>query len=289
MHRLPGPPRTHQPHGLAAAWTLWPRTGRDRLAVGHFIFRRFGARPFHLRIGRRVPGFLLGGTEYGLLPEQGARAVGAHFSRRMQPTEGSHACKTARQDVLEKVAHPIPRLQPDRREPAGFAFPVSPPEFACRQQGDFAIGGGGLEDVTGEITQRVFAATGGLAADVPMTLPPLGRHLAEQVGMCFLQPRSEKGAAVIAQGGMVEEELFACRHPAASVGAQTAAGNEIMDVRMKEEGARPGVEHTQHPQLRTQPAGIGGQVLQRLRAGGKEQIQRDLLMGADKRPFGLGY
>ena len=46
--------------------------------------------------------------------------------------------------------------------------------------------------------------------------------------------------------------------PAAAVGAETAAGDEIMDVRMKDERARPGVEHAQHPQLRAQPAGVAG-------------------------------
>ena len=47
---------------------------------------------------------------------------------------------------------------------------------------------------------------------------------------------------------------------------------------------RPGVEHAQHAQLRAQALGVGGEVLQGLGAGGKEQVQRDLEMRADEPP-----
>ena len=64
---------------------------------------------------------------------------------------------------------------------------------------------------------------------------------------------------------MMEQELAARWHPQASVGAQAATGNEIMDVRMKNERARSSVEHAEHAQLGAQAAGIAGQILQGLR------------------------
>jgi hypothetical protein len=42
------------------------------------------------------------------------------------------------------------------------------------------------------------------------------------------------------------------------------------------------VKHTQHPELSAQAFGIGGQILQGLGAAAKEQVQRDLLVGADE-------
>ena len=67
--------------------------------------------------------------------------------------------------------------------------------------------------------------------------------------MFSAQALLEHGAKVVAQPLMIKQELAARWHPEASVGAQAATGNEIMDVRMKNERARPGVEHAEHAQL----------------------------------------
>ena len=55
-----------------------------------------------------------------------------------------------------------------------------------------------------------------------------------------------------------------------------------MDVGMEDEGAAPGVEHTQHAQLCAQASGIAGEILQCLGAGSKQEVQPDLLMRADE-------
>ena len=82
---------------------------------------------------------------------------------------------------------------------------------------------------------------------------------------------------------MGEQELFGA-HPAAAIGAQATAGNEVMNMRMIDERARPGMEDAEQAHLGAEPPGIGGQVLQRLGAGCKEQIQGDLLVRSDKTP-----
>ena len=74
--------------------------------------------------------------------------------------------------------------------------------------------------------------------------------------MFSAQALLEHGAKVVAQRFMMEQELAARWHPQASVGAQAATGNEIMDMRMKNERARPSVEHAEHAQLGA-GAGVG--------------------------------
>jgi len=82
---------------------------------------------------------------------------------------------------------------------------------------------------------------------------------------------------------VVEEELLvAGAHPAASVGAQSAAGDEVMDVGMEDECAAPGVEDAQHAQLGAQAFGVAGEVLQGLGAGGKQEVQPGLELRADE-------
>jgi len=80
----------------------------------------------------------------------------------------------------------------------------------------------------------------------------------------------------------VGEQVLFGAHPAAAIGAQAATGNQIMNMRMIDERARPRMEDAEHAQLGADPPGIGRQVLQRLGTGGKEQIQRDLLVRSDK-------
>src|SRR3989449_11062787 len=110
----------------------------------------------------------------------------------MQPAKGPNPGETPRQGVLQEAAHELPGLQFNGSEVAGFAFAISPAQLAFRQELNFAIGGGGLEDVTGEITQRVVAGAGWSAVHDPMTLPDFGRHLREQFGMLFEQRSEER-------------------------------------------------------------------------------------------------
>ena len=212
------------------------------MRVGRIVV---GSVQLRIVVGR-LPGVLFGGCEHGRLAEQGAHAVGTPLGGGMEPAEGAHAGKIGRQDVLEEAAHPVERVELDRRVLPGLAVAVGPADLALGQEGQGAIIGGGLEDVAREIAQSVFTGAGVLAADVPMALPDLGRHEFEEVGMLPEQPFFEDVAKAFAQGIVVEEELVAGADPAASIGAQAAAGDEVMDVGMEDEGAAPGVEHAQH-------------------------------------------
>jgi len=143
---LPRPPRSDQPHHLLTARAKRRGTSNEGLAFGWF----------GVRIGRRVPRLLFGGRQDGRLAKQGPHAVGADFGGWMQPAESADPGETARQYVLQKPSHEFPPVQVDRGRSFGLAVAIVPPHCAVWQELDLLIGGGGLEDVTGEITQGVF-------------------------------------------------------------------------------------------------------------------------------------
>ena len=49
--------------------------------------------------------------------------------------------------------------------------------------------------------------------------------------------------------------------PVGSIRGERASGHEVVDVRMVAQVARPGLQHTQHSDLTTQEALIGGELL----------------------------
>ena len=198
----------------------------------------------------------------------------------MEPAERANAGEAAGQDMLQEAAEELEGLEPDGGEAARFAFAVAPHQFPVGQDGEGSVGGGGFEDVAGEVAQSVLTRTGGLAADVPPILPHLGRHLGEELRMFLPQPLLEERAEVLAQRGVMQQELLGW-NPLTLVGTESAAGHQIMNVRMEDQGARPGVEHAEHAQLRAEPRGVAGQILQGLGTGGKEEIQSELELGTD--------
>ena len=126
------------------------------------------------RRGRGLPGLLFLRGELRCLFKKSAHAIGADFGRRMQPAKSTHPRVTRRQDMRQKTAHELQRLQLEGSELSGFALAVGPQELALRQELDGAIGGGGFEEVTGKVTQRVESGTGGRATHDYFVLRLLG-------------------------------------------------------------------------------------------------------------------
>lgn len=62
---------------------------------------------------------------------------------------------------------------------------------------------------------------------------------------------------------------------------ESAAGHQIMDMRMVTEVARPGLQHTEKAQLHAEMFWVGGDVLEGSAALSKEQVVAELLPGAD--------
>lgn len=273
-----GMPRADAAHDLLAV-------GAEK-SVSGFDLRGWS---FQVRVVGWVPGLHLGRGEQWGLAEQSAHTIEAHFGGGVQPSEGAHAGEVARQGVLQEATHELEGLDVDGCVLARLTVAIAPEQAAIGQHGNVAIGSRGLEDVAGEITQGVLAGTGRSAVHVPMAFPHLGWNLQEEIRVFLEQPLLEECAEVSPQSFDRQEELVARGHPGATIGTQAAAGNQIVDVRMEDEGATPGMQYAQHPQLRAQSARIASQVLQGAGTGGKEQVEADPGMGANETPQGLGH
>jgi len=272
LGRAPG---AEAEHGFVAARTEGKlRVDRGGLRAGWRMGWRRG------RLFRWLPGVFFGRGKEGFLVEQGADAVEADLGGGMEEAEGADAGEVRRQDVLEEAGHEILRLQVNLGVLPGAGVAISPAQAAVGQLGHEAVAGGGFEDVTGEVAQGVMPGAGVLHADVPGGFPDRGGELLEEVGMLLEQTLFEEGAAAQPQRYMVEEELFG-GDPGAAVGAQAAAGDEVMNVGVEDQGAAPGVEDAQHAELGAEAFGIGGQIVQSLGTAGEEQVQPDVQMGAD--------
>src|SRR5262249_18005534 len=62
---------------------------------------------------------------------------------------------------------------------------------------------------------------------------------------------------------------------------QSAAGDQVMDMRVEDERARPGVENAEHAEMSAQTFGMGGQVLESSGAGVKEDFVTELRVRTD--------
>jgi hypothetical protein len=226
------------------------------------------------------------GQERGLF-EEGADALEVLAAGRMKPTEQTDAMETGGQDVLEEAAEEFERFQIEVTPLASLALTVRPADAAVGQEMEGAVGGGGLEDVTAEIAQSIFARTHRLEIDDPTLLPGFGGECFPGGKVLFLEGSGEEGAEVLSQGSFGEEELVAGGDPGALVGAEAAAGQQIMDVGMVDEGAGPGVEKTEQAQSGTQAFGVAAQILESLGAGGEEERVTQLGMGTDPAAQGI--
>ena len=242
---------------------------------------RRGQRFGRLEVGLgRLPGGALGVGEHGGLLEQGPDAVEFEAGGGMEPAEAADAMKALGQDVLEETADEFEGLQVEELLLAGGAVTVTPPHAAIGQHGQFAIAGGGLEDVAAEVTQRVLAGTDRLAVNDPALLPEASGQARHQVGRGALQGAAKEGAVVIGQGMDVDEELSAAGDPVALIETQTAGGNQIVDVRVVDQRPAPGVEDAEHAQRGAEPVGVAGQVVEGLGRGGEEEVEAHLRVRA---------
>lgn len=250
--------------------------------------KREGFGWFQLGAGR-LPGGALGPGQEGGLLEEGADAVEFDAGGGVQPTEAADAMEAGGQDVLEEATDEFVRLQVEVLPATRGALPIAPAHPAIGEQREVAVAGGGLEDVAAQVTESVFAGTGGLAVDDPALLPEAGGQGLEEVGGVAFQGLTKEGAVMISQGMDVDEELGAAGNPLALIEAQAAGGDQVVHVGMVDEGAAPGVEDAEHAQGGTQALGVAGQILERLSRGGKEEVQAQLRVRAHPGAQGFGH
>ena len=71
--------------------------------------------------------------------------------------------------------------------------------------------------------------------------------------------------------------------PSLIIGSKSACGDQHVNVRMKQHGARPGVKDGQDTKARAQKLGIGRQLLQGIGGGLHQQAVYFLWMGSCER------
>ena len=100
--------------------------------------------------------------------------------------------------------------------------------------------------------------------------------------MVGLQSLSQAIPEACGQDGLRQEERGILQAlPSKPVVGESAAGNQIVDVRMIFELTSPGVEHAQEPERGAQMFWIGGDVVERAGALAEEQRVEDKLLTAD--------
>ena len=140
-----------------------------------------------------LPGLALLRSENGGLFQQGAHTVAADFSGRMKPAKEPHPAKAFGQDVLEKTADEFRGFQSHGLALARVGVAVGPEDPAGRQLLQLPVAGSGLEDVTGQVGQSVFAGPDRLSIHHPGLFPDLGGQRAEGFGRSFLQSGARRG------------------------------------------------------------------------------------------------
>lgn len=146
-----------------------------------------------------------------------------------------------------------------------------------------AVGDGDAENVTPEVVEHLIAASGMLRMNDPVFLPHRYGRVGEQ-SRAF-QSRTEFRAEDDRQGtvGNQEFRMFGA-HPGLVVRREAACGDQHVDVRVEQHGARPCVKDGQSADSGAEILGIGCEFLQGSGGGFHQEAVDFLRMSAGERP-----
>src|SRR5215213_7915237 len=125
------------------------------------------------------------------------------------------------------------------------------------------------EDVRGQIFQRCLATADPTTIDHPGLCPSSRADFPIQ--RCLAQRRPELSPKQLRERFAMHEKGSPPDDPSLPIGRKREGRNQIMDVWMVAQVARPGLQHTEHTNLSTQEAWILGELLQSCGGGAKEQ------------------
>ena len=134
--------------------------------------------------------------------------------------------------MLEETAQQFHGRQVHVPGLAGVALAVRPAHAAIWKQFQWAIAGGGFENVAAQIPEGFPARARRLGMDHPARLPDLVRQTPQGLGMMRLEGLVKEMAKVIAQRMDGQKEFVFGRRPVALIRAQCAPGHQVMNVRM---------------------------------------------------------
>jgi hypothetical protein len=185
------------------------------------------------------------------------------------------------QDVLKKSVDKLGGGKPDVADLPGFVVTVVESNDAIVEGLQAAIGNGDSENITGEIVEHGVAPAGVLGVNDPARFPDGGRNESKQSSL--FESGTEFGAEDDGKSGIGDQEqrMFGI-HPRPAIVRETSGGDEHVDVRMKQHGARPGVKDCQNAKTSAQIPRIGRQLLQSIGGGLHQQAVDFLGMGASE-------
>src|SRR5829696_3559022 len=125
------------------------------------------------------------------------------------------------------------------------------------------------EDVRGQIFQRCLATADPTTIDHPGLCPSSRADFPIQ--RCLAQRRPELSPKQLRERFAMHEKGAPTDDPSLLIWRKSEGRNQIMDVRMVAQVARPGLQHAQHTNLPTQEAWILSELLQSSGGGAKQQ------------------
>ena len=142
----------------------------------------------------------------------------------------------------------------------GAVVAVTESDLPIFQTFQAVIGQSDAENVAAQVLEHFFSRPGMLTMHHPGFVPNLRSNSVEKVG--FFQSGAHLGAEDYGERVDWDEKLRVFRlDPASVIGTKASGGDQHMNVRMVEHGARPGVEDREHTHTRAEEAGIVGEFL----------------------------
>src|ERR1700678_4525329 len=209
------------------------------------------------------------------------------------------------QDMEQEAADELDSFE--ARDAAAVAMPGVPPAeahlsvFEAEQP---CVGDGDAMRVAGQILQHMFRSSEGrLGVDHPLCSAQGAKQSVKCAWRCqfgqlageaeFAAPVAllEEGEQLAAEHAAEhthreEETASSAWDPTGVIESKSAGGNEAMQVWMMSQVLRPGVQHSKHPDARTEMAWIGGNLQQRLGCCAKQQaIEQTLVPECERRPL----
>jgi len=193
----------------------------------------------------------------------------------------SDAHQSGRQDVEQEAAEKL--LHVEGHEPFRVASCAVVPAkgHAIAVEGDESlVGDGHAVGVAAEVAQHLpGSGEGRLAVDDPVFAGGSSKSsvrvdvIAAQglVVEARLESAQQLGAEELRQDPHGKQKTAPGRDPTAAIRIEPASCNDAMDVRMKQQGLSPTVQHTREADLGAEVLRVTCHVVQRLRDRGKEQ------------------
>ena len=263
-------PSADQDHGLAAAPT------------DHWFWRkRFFQFVNRGQVGHRFPGFLFCWSQTRCQPQQRPNPIEFPPPAGMKPSEEPDAMKPLRENVLKKPANDFEGLQVNMVPSACVAVAVMPSPTILGPESEATIGRGGLENIAAQVFQSRPPRPDRAKIHDPLLSPYSCRDAGQRRWIFPPEGFGKERSEMIGHWPLGQEELTPLGEPLTLIVAQTAPGDEVMNVRVIDQSAAPGVKDAEHPECRPQSLWVAGQILQGTGAGFKEKTIPQAGMGTN--------